>query len=254
MIAHLKRWPPALIHWLGGTDLFVLLGLFLLVAGVLTFVLLLDVVRGGRMQSVDEQILRWARGLGGGQMAPPTPEEGAQSRPPHPPPTMPEEVGRDLTALGGVAVLTFMTLAVTGYLLISRKYHAAWLVLLATLGGLLLSSLLKHVIDRPRPNVVPHLSASLTSSFPSGHSMMAAVVYLTLATLLNRFVRQQRVKLYVLSLAVLLTLLVGVSRVYMGVHYLTDVLAGWSAGLAWAVVCWLVARWLQRRGAVEKAG
>jgi undecaprenyl-diphosphatase len=250
MLAHLKRWPLALIHWLGGTDLFVLLGLLLLVAGVLAFVLLLDVVRGGRMQSVDEQILRWARGLGGGQMAPP--EEEAPSRPP--PPTMPEEVGRDLTALGGVAVLTFMTLAVTGYLLITRKYHAALLVVLATLGGLLLSSLLKHVIDRPRPSVVPHLSASLTSSFPSGHSMMAAVVYLTLATLLNRFVRQQRVKLYVLSLAVLLTLLVGVSRVYMGVHYLTDVLAGWSAGLAWAVVCWLVARWLQRRGAVEKAG
>jgi undecaprenyl-diphosphatase len=239
MLARLKRWPLALIHWLGGTDLFVLLALLLLVGGVLAFVLVFDLVQRGRVQSLDERIMLRARALD---------DEGWVS------PKVSQEVGRDLTALGGVAVLTFMTLAVTGYLLITRKYHAALLVVLATLGGLSLSTLLKHAIDRPRPTVVEHLSGSITSSFPSGHSMMAAVVYLTLATLLNRFVRQQRVKLYVLSLALLLTLLVGVSRVYMGVHWPTDVLAGWSAGLAWAVVCWLVARWLQRRGAVEKAG
>jgi undecaprenyl-diphosphatase len=239
MIARFKRWPLALIHWLGGTDLFVLLGLLLLVGGVLTFVLVFDLVQRGRVQSLDERIMLRMRAVEG---------EGWVS------PKVSQEVGRDLTALGGVAVLTFMTLAVTGYLLITRKYHAALLVFLATLGGLSLSSLLKHVIDRPRPTVVEHLSGAMTSSFPSGHSMMAAVVYLTLATLLNRFVRQQRVKLYVLSLAVVLTILVGVSRVYMGVHYPTDVLAGWSAGLAWAVVCWLVTRWLQRHGAVEKAG
>jgi undecaprenyl-diphosphatase len=162
------------------------------------------------------------------------------------------EVGRDLTALGGVAVLSLTTVFVAGYLLIVRKYHAMWLVLAATLGGLLISTLLKHLIDRARPDLVPHLSHVYTSSFPSGHSMLSAVVYLTLGALLTRLASERRVKLYFLAAALLLTFLVGVSRVYMGVHYPTDVLAGWTAGLVWALLCWLVARYLQRRGAVEK--
>jgi undecaprenyl-diphosphatase len=162
------------------------------------------------------------------------------------------EVGRDLTALGGVAALTLTTAFVAGYLLIVRKYHAMWLVLAATLGGLLISTLLKHLIDRARPDLVPHLSHVYTSSFPSGHSMLSAVVYLTLGALLTRLAAERRVKLYFLAAALLLTFLVGVSRVYMGVHYPTDVLAGWTAGLVWALLCWLVARYLQRRGAVER--
>jgi undecaprenyl-diphosphatase len=116
----------------------------------------------------------------------------------------------------------------------------------------LLSTLLKDVFDRPRPSVVPHLSYVATSSFPSGHSLMAAVVYLTLGSLLARLVQSARLKLYFLSVAVVLACLVGMSRVYLGVHYPTDVLAGWAAGLAWAVLCWLLARYLQQRGAVEK--
>jgi undecaprenyl-diphosphatase len=238
IVAYCKRRTLSLIHWLGGTDLFVLLALLVLAAGVLAFLWLLDLVQGGRTQSMDERILLWLRAVD---------DEGWIS------PKITQEVGRDLTALGGVAFMTLITWAVVGYLLISRKYHSATLVVLATLGGLGLSSLLKSVIDRPRPTVVEHRSLAVTSSFPSGHSMMAAVVYFTLAALLSRSLRQRRLKLYVLSIAVLLTLLVGVSRVYMGVHYPTDVLAGWSAGLAWAVVCWLLARWLQRHGAVEKA-
>jgi undecaprenyl-diphosphatase len=239
MIATIKRQTRALIHWLGGTDLFLLLGLLILVGGVLMFLLLLDLVQGGRTQTIDERIMEWVCAL---------------DRKDWVSPQMSEELGRDMTALGGVAFMTLMTLGVVGYLLICRKYHAAMLVVVATLGGLGLSSALKYAIDRPRPTVCPHRSYALTSSFPSGHSMMAAVVYFTLAALLARSVRQRGMKRYLLSAAALLTLLVGFSRVYMGVHYPTDVLAGWSVGLAWAVVCWLLARWLQRHGAVEKPG
>jgi undecaprenyl-diphosphatase len=132
-----------------------------------------------------------------------------------------------------------------------RKYHALLLLLAATGGALLLSLLLKDVIDRPRPDLIAHRSHVMTKSFPSGHAMLSAAVYLTLGVLLARLTTSLRLKLYFLCIALLLTLLVGVSRVFMGVHWPTDVMAGWAAGLAWAIGCWLVARWLQRRGSVE---
>jgi undecaprenyl-diphosphatase len=116
--------------------------------------------------------------------------------------------------------------------------------LLACGGGLALSSLLKYTIDRPRPELVPHGNQIYTSSFPSGHSMMSAVVYLTLAALVARVVEKKRLKGYTLGVAAMLTLLVGVSRIYLGVHWPSDVLAGWAAGAAWALGCWLVARWV----------
>ena len=133
----------------------------------------------------------------------------------------------------------------------SRRYGAAVLVLAATLGGLLVSHLLKDLYDRPRPELVPHLTPVSTSSFPSGHAMLSAVVYLTLGALLARLVERWWVKLYVIVAALGLTGLVGFSRVYLGVHYPTDVLAGWAAGLSWAILCWLAARYLQRHGMVD---
>ncbi|MCO6389254.1 phosphatase PAP2 family protein, partial [Aliihoeflea sp. 40Bstr573] len=118
-------------------------------------------------------------------------------------------------------------------------------------GGLLISSVAKEFFDRPRPDLVPHGSFVHTASFPSGHSMMAAVVYLTLGVLVARTLPQRRLKIFVLSLAAMTTILVGISRVYLGVHWPTDVLAGWLAGAGWATVCMLVARVLARRGEVE---
>lgn len=162
-----------------------------------------------------------------------------------------EEMGRDVTALGGVAVVTLTSLAACGYLALRRKLRTLVLVATTVGGGQLLSLVLKAAIDRPRPELVPHGSIVYTSSFPSGHSMMAAVTYLSLGVLLARVQPRRALRAYLLGLALLVTLLVGISRVYMGVHYPTDVLAGWTVGAVWAVLCSLGASWLQRRGRVE---
>lgn len=161
------------------------------------------------------------------------------------------EVARDVTALGSAAVLTLMVLLVLGFLLLRRQYGAALFVFVASLGGWLLSDGLKEVFGRERPDVVPHLMEESSASFPSGHSMVSSVIYLTLGSLLGQIVARRREKIYFVHAAMLLTFLIGLSRVYLGVHYPTDVLAGWSAGTAWALLCWLTAWWLQRRGKIE---
>lgn len=163
-----------------------------------------------------------------------------------------ENVARDVTALGGNAVLTLITVAVVGYLLMLRLRGAALLVLASVGGGTLAGTLLKLGFDRARPDLVPHGDVVYTASFPSGHAMLSAVVYLTLGALLARVQPRRRLKAYVLVLALMLTGLVGCSRVYLGVHWPTDVLAGWTVGAAWAAVCWMIAERLQRRGAVER--
>ncbi len=223
-----------------GLPAMVLFPALVVVAGMWLFVAVARAVEHGRTQSVDERILLALR----------DPHDLAKTRGPQ----WLEEVGRDLTALGGIAELLLLTAAVSGYLLICRKFGMLALVLSATVGGLVLSLLLKDLFYRPRPTVVPYLSHVMSPSFPSGHSMLSAVVYLTLGSLLASLVERRALKLYFLAVAMLLTLLVGVSRVYMGVHYPTDVLAGWCAGLAWAVLCSLTARYLQHRGAVERGG
>jgi undecaprenyl-diphosphatase len=163
-----------------------------------------------------------------------------------------EELFRDFTALGGVGVLSLLTLASVGYLWLQGLHRAALFVLAAILSGLLLSLALKSGFDRPRPDLVPHGSMVYTSSFPSGHAMLSAVVYLTGGALLAVVHASHRVRIYLIGCAVLATLLVGISRVYLGVHWPSDVLAGWAAGAAWAAACWLVAQWLQEQGRIEE--
>jgi undecaprenyl-diphosphatase len=163
-----------------------------------------------------------------------------------------QEMARDFTALGSVGVLALLTAAAIGYLWLAGKRHAALAVFVAVAGGQLISTLLKLAFDRARPDLVPHGSVVYTTSFPSGHSMMAAVTYLTLGAMLARVHAPIRIKLYLLTLAVVLTVLVGVSRVYLGVHWPSDVAAGWAVGAAWALLCSLVMRKLQREGKVEK--
>lgn len=163
-----------------------------------------------------------------------------------------EEMMRDFTAMGSTGVLTLMVLAIAGFLAMTRKTHAALFVLASVAGGVAISQAMKWAFGRPRPELVPHGAEVYTASFPSGHSMMSAIVYLTLGALLARTQSGQRVKVYILSIAVVLTVLVGVSRVYLGVHWPTDVLAGWALGGVWALACWLAMLWLQERGQVER--
>jgi undecaprenyl-diphosphatase len=164
-----------------------------------------------------------------------------------------EEMARDLTALGGFTVLTLLTAAVAGFLAMTGLTHAAVLVVAAVGGGTVISTVLKALFDRARPDLVPHATEVFTASFPSGHAMMSAVTYLTLAALVARVERGRAIKAFALGLGIGLTLLVGASRVYLGVHWPSDVLAGWCVGASWAILVWLVARWLQRRGQVEQA-
>jgi undecaprenyl-diphosphatase len=162
-----------------------------------------------------------------------------------------QEAGRDLTALGGVIVLVLVILTVSGYLWLRKKHHAMWFTLITSFTGMILAGILKRSFERPRPDIVPHLSIVNTTSFPSGHSMLSAVVYLTLGLLLSRTATDHATRFYPVVVAIVLTFLVGLSRVYMGVHYPTDVMAGWLAGGVWALLCWTIAKYLQDRGQVE---
>jgi undecaprenyl-diphosphatase len=145
---------------------------------------------------------------------------------------------RDLTALGGTPVLGLVTLLALGWLGLSRRWRAAVLLLVSVPGGLVLNTMLKAAFDRTRPGLVPHLVSVQTESFPSSHAMMAAVLYLTIGAMLARGAGRAQ-QAYVIGAAVGLALLVGVSRVWLGVHWPTDVLAGWCLGAAWATGCWL---------------
>ena len=163
-----------------------------------------------------------------------------------------EELMRDMTALGSFGLIGFLTVASCGYLMLQRKYRAMLFVVAAVVGGLLLSRALKLGFDRPRPDLVPHTARVFTASFPSAHSMMSAVTYLTIGALLARIQPSLKMKAYFLLLAMLLTLVIGVSRVYLGVHWPSDVVAGWTIGSAWALLCWTVALWLQRHQGIEQ--
>jgi undecaprenyl-diphosphatase len=162
-----------------------------------------------------------------------------------------QEMARDVTALGSFALLTFLTLGIFGYLLIIRKKGAALFLLASVLGGTAISSLLKILFERARPDIVPQATRVFTASFPSGHALLSAVVYLTIASLLVRIHSDRTVRLYILLVAVFLTIMVGISRVYLGVHWPTDVVAGWCVGAAWAILCWTLIVRLQKTGTVE---
>ena len=131
-------------------------------------------------------------------------------------------------------------IAVVGYLLLAGKCAAAWLMLAAVVGGTGLNDLLKFAFARPRPELAGPAARVFTSSFPSGHAALSAITYLTLGAFLARTQASRPTRIYFLSLALILTFIVGVSRVYLGVHYPTDVLAGWCIGAAWAMACWAV--------------
>jgi undecaprenyl-diphosphatase len=137
------------------------------------------------------------------------------------------------------------------FLLLAGLRRTAGSVLAACLSGAVLSDLLKDFFGRPRPDLVPHAAYVLTPSFPSGHALLSALVYLTLAALVTRQLKRRRLKLHVMTVAVLLTMLVGTSRVYLGVHWPSDVLAGWAIGAAWALGWWGIAQMLRPRAGAQ---
>lgn len=210
----------------------VLLAGIIVAGGLWGFVELMEVARDTAPHTFDTQILLAFREAGdpGNPIGSPR-FEGAV---------------RDITALGSAVVLTLITAATVVYFLLVRRWTTALFVLAAVGGGQILATLLKFGIDRPRPDLVSKLAVETSLSFPSGHAMLSAVTYLTLGTLAARFLPGHVTKIYVFVLAVLLTLMVGVSRLYLGVHWPSDVLAGWCAGFAWAMLCWLAARFMPR--------
>lgn len=217
----------------GKIEFMVLLALLVVAGGLWGFVELMEVARDAEPHGFDTEILLAFR------------VAGDTSSPIGP--FWMEEAVRDVTSLGSTVVLIFITLSTIVYLLLARKLAAALFVFAAIAGGQILSSVLKLGIDRPRPDLVSHLVEVHTLSFPSGHAMLSAVTYLTLGALLTHILPDRATKLYVLFLAVLVTFCVGVSRIYLGVHWPSDVLAGWCAGAAWAMLCWLIARWFLKR-------
>jgi undecaprenyl-diphosphatase len=210
---------------------------FILVLGTWAAIQLVDEVVKGDTRTFDEWVMRSLR------------QDADISLPIGP--RWLRMAGADLSGLGDPAILLFVILAVAGWLFLERKFHAMWFVLAAALGGQIMSSVFKILFARERPDIVPHLVEVSSASFPSGHSMMSAVVYLTLGALLVRLEVRRRTRIYSMTIAVLATVLVGFSRIYLGVHFPTDVLAGWLIGLMWALLCWIVVRILQQRGAVE---
>jgi undecaprenyl-diphosphatase len=156
---------------------------------------------------------------------------------------------KDVTSLGSTTVLAIVAIVSIGFLLTSRRFALAGIFAGAVTLGTLFNALLKNIFERARPEFVAHGVPIDSFSFPSGHAMLSAIVYLSLGALLARSEARRTYKGYILGVAIALTLLIGSSRLYLGVHYPTDVLAGWCIGALWAMATW----WIARRYAPSQA-
>jgi undecaprenyl-diphosphatase len=242
-VKHYKDYIPATFleflkeQWTKGRA-FILIG-FVCASSAFIFIQTASEVAEGETLTVDNAILKGLR-------QPNNPEE------PIGPPWM-LEVAQDVTALGGMAVITLVTAAVIGFLAIINKWRTIVFVLASVGGGTTCMLLLKHFFARPRPDIVEHLAPIMHASFPSGHSMLSAIVYLTLGAMLAGTTTRKRLKIYYFLVGATFTVLIGLSRVYLGVHYPTDVLGGWCAGIAWSAMSYFIAFWLQRNKSIEAA-
>ncbi|MEX2270354.1 MAG: phosphatase PAP2 family protein [Vicinamibacterales bacterium] len=240
-LAAVRRLLPAKIRrYVDARDveaLTLLAGALLVAIAGIVFLAVAGVVMEGDTQKLDEAIVQWFRRADD----PGLPRGPAWLR----------EVGIDITALGSSVVLLLLVLAVSGFLWIHRQRRLVLLLLVSTAGGFMINALMKAVFARPRPSVVPHLREVFTPSFPSGHAALSAIVYLTIGVLLFEVVQGRTARLYCLGVAMAATGLVGFSRVYLGVHYPSDVLAGWVTGVAWAATCWVAVQYIERRSRLK---
>lgn len=153
----------------------------------------------------------------------------------------------DISALGGFTLLWLIGLAGTVFLLLrGRRHEAVWLVA-SFAGSSLLNLWLKSLFHRARPQLVPHLADTFNASFPSGHAMSAAAAYLTLAIMLAETQPQRSIRVFLLAVATVLVVLIGCSRVYLGVHWPSDVIAGWCIGSVWAMAVYALNHRLRDR-------
>ena len=228
------RSRPDSLSWIGKVEL---LSFTLLLSGVFVFLCLAHYAGLGEVHELDRRILLLFR-------------NATDTGDPIGPEWF-EELVRDFTALGGHGALTFLTLAVAGGLALAKKGRTAVALVAAIAGGFTLSLGLKALFQRARPDLVPHGAFVASSSFPSAHSMLSMVAYLTLGAVLARVQSTRIFKVYVVALVGILTLLIGLSRIYLGLHWPSDVVAGWSAGVVWAMAVWLVTRRFQHQGTIE---
>jgi undecaprenyl-diphosphatase len=213
-------------------ELPVLVAIVLIAALSWGFVELADEVLGGDTQHFDQAVIGALR-------------DPVDPRLPRGPAWL-ADTARDITALGSPAVLALTVVVVTGYLAMLRRWRTIAVLLAAVLSGAILTTLLKQGFGRERPPAGSALQGTHSLSFPSGHSLSAALVYLTLGAMLARVMPTWKLHLYFIGMAILVAILIGCTRVYLGVHYPTDVLAGWAVGAAWALWWWLIARWTIR--------
>lgn len=206
----------------------VLIALVLATGAVLAFLQLADEMVEGETDALDRRLVLALR----------TPGDLNNPIGPH----NIEEAVRDVTALGGTTLVVIVTLVGVLAFAFHRRYRHALVLAATVLLGTLSSNLTKAFFERPRPDLVPHEVFVYSGSFPSGHSTMAATTYLTLAMLVSSIEPRRRTKALVYSLAGVVLVGVGFSRVYLGVHWPSDVLAGWCLGAAWALAAWLALR------------
>lgn len=211
------RWIAKRAHGVYTTfGIFLVAGAVAALAGTYGFAELASHMRRGSTQAFDDAVLRWL---------------GA-----HRTPTL-DAVMLEVTALGtGIVVLMTVVIAAL-FLWLTRHRQSAVLLGVTTAGGLLLNNLLKAGFGRPRPEVIAWGTHAMSSSFPSGHAMNSVIVYGTVAYLAARLQKRGGARTLTLLVALVLIVLVCVSRLYLGVHYPSDVAAGLVIGFAWAGFC-----------------
>ncbi|KHS46812.1 phosphatase PAP2 family protein [Novosphingobium subterraneum] len=144
------------------------------------------------------------------------------------------EAVRDLTALGGVLLRNLILIGVLAALLFLRLKREAVLLTATVMGGWLVNSLVKIAVGRPRPMIVPHLTEAGGQSFPSGHSFNSAVIYIAIALAFAAMSPRRSIRWTLIISAIALSIAIAISRVWLGVHFPTDVAAGWLGGAGWA--------------------
>ncbi|WP_426042797.1 phosphatase PAP2 family protein [Brevundimonas sp. TWP2-3-4b1] len=199
--------------------------------GTVTFVEIADDMTEADGEAFDQMVLRWMQPVAGQPRGP----------------WWLHEAAADITSLGGIAVLTLFAVVALGMLLILRKWLSALLLLIGLAGGVALSEGLKALFQRERPPAAFQAVETLNASFPSGHALLSTVFYLTVAVMMTRAFPRRRLKAYVLGVGMVFALMVGLTRVYLGAHWASDVMAGWCVGAAWAMALWLVSYAVERR-------